>query len=115
MRPRRARTINRLLIAAGLGALLVAGTGVAKADGVLSNAEKAYVQAYHNAICWTLDDYPSVGGVMGIASVIIDDGFSGDDAADIVNASVAGWCPRHWPLLVAIGEAARGQQAGDIV
>ena len=110
MRPNRAYRINRLLVLAAFGALLAAGTGVARADGVLSNTEKAYVIAYHDAICSTIDSYPSYDGVMGIASVIIEDGFSGDGAADIVNAAVEGYCSRHWTLLVNIGKAARGER-----
>ena len=113
MRPNRARNLNRFLVLAAFGALLAAGTGVARADGYLSNTEKAYVAMYHDAICSTLDSYPSYAGVMGIAQVIHDDdGFAYDDVADIINSAVENHCYRHWGLLVAIGKNARGQSAG---
>jgi hypothetical protein len=44
---------------------------------------------------------------MGVGEAIVDRGFSVDSAVDIVNASVWLYCPRNWPLLSAIGEAAR--------
>lgn len=112
MRPRRAKTLNRLLVLAAFGALLTAGTGVAKADGILSDSERAYVSTYHDAVCQTLDSYPTYAGVMGIAQAIMDEGWAGDSTADIMNASVQGFCPRHWTLLVTIGETARAGQAG---
>lgn len=111
MRPRNARRINRALIAAALAALTLAGTGTARADGVLTDAEAAYVITYGaTAICPVIAKYPSVGGVMGVAQGIIDEGWAPDDAVDIINSSVAEYCPRFFPLLVAIGNAARNDQ-----
>lgn len=114
MRARRARLINRTLTGLTIGALLAAASmPVAKADGYLTNAEIAYVAMYHDAICSTLDSYPSYAGVMGIAQVIHDDdGFAFHDVADIINSAVENHCYRHWGLLVAIGKNARGQSAG---
>lgn len=92
------------LIAAGLTAPEV------KADGILSATEAAYVLAYGEvAVCATLDDYPSTAGVLGVADGIMDDGFTADNAIDIINASVMEYCPRHWPMLVQIGKEARRQ------
>ncbi len=79
----------------------------ARADGMLSTDEQVYVEMYGGAVCSTLDEYPSYGGVLGIAEVITDDGFAPDDAVDIVNESVLNYCDQHWPLLQAIGRAAR--------
>lgn len=111
MRPNRARTLNRLLVLAALAALTLAGTGTARADGVLTDAEAAYVITYGpTAICPVIAKYPSVGGVMGVAQGIIDEGWAPGDAVDIINSSVAEYCPRFWPLLTAIGNAARNDQ-----
>lgn len=79
----------------------------ARADGYLDMDETVYVQAFAGAVCATLDDYPSLGGVMGVVAAIEEDGFAADDAVDIVNSSVANNCEQHWPLLVAVGRAAR--------
>ena len=46
---------------------------------------------------------------MGVTAGIVKDGFSEDDAVDIINASVDTYCPRNWPLLQAIGRAARAE------
>lgn len=115
MRPRNARRINRALIAAALAALTLAGTGTARADGVLTDAEAAYVTLYGaTAICPVLDLYPHKAGLMGIAAGIMDDGWAADSAADIVNAAVYQYCPRHWQLLVNVGREARGERIAAI-
>ena len=36
-----------------------------------------------------------------------EQGYPGDSAVDIINASVHEYCPENWRLLVAIGKAAR--------
>lgn len=85
----------------------------ARADGYLDTDETVYVQAFAGAVCSTLDDYPSLGGVMGVAQAIMDDGFTGDSAVDIINTSVANTCERHWPLLQAVGRAARAANGAN--
>ena len=44
-----------------------------------------------------------------LATAMTEEGFTPDGAVDILNASVEVYCPQHWPLLVAIGKAARAQ------
>ena len=101
------------------GGFLTAGVvfaaGPAKADGTLDSSETDYVLTYEGVICSVVDKYHSPGGVMGVVQAITNDGFSADSAIDIVNASVQDACPRNWPLLVAIGKAARGQAAAYTV
>ena len=107
------RTITRLALAATSGAV-IAATGLAyasdaHADGYLSSTEAAYVDRYGaGAVCPVIDEYPSAAGVLGVTRGIMEDGFTADNAVDIINASVSTYCPRNWPLLVAIGNAARG-------
>jgi hypothetical protein len=80
----------------------------AKADGTLDSGEAAFVAKYgSSAVCATLDDYPSPAGVVGVAEGVVWAGWDADSAVDIVNASVATYCPRYWPLLQAVGRAAR--------
>lgn len=89
---------------------LLFGSPPARADGVISDVEWAYIQAYGaGAVCTTIDEFPSEAGVMGVAQGIMDDGFNGDSAVDIINASVSTYCPSHWPLLQAIGAKSRGE------
>lgn len=96
-------TITGIFITAG--AILLATP--AKADGYLDMDETIYVEAFAGAVCATLDDYPSLAGVMGIVQAIQEDGFTADNAVDIVNSSVANNCDEYWPLLQAVGRAAR--------
>ena len=82
----------------------------ARADGYLSETEQVYVELYGDAaVCTTIDAFHSASGVLGIAEAITEDGFSASDAIDIINASVSTYCPRNWPLIVAIGKVARGE------
>jgi hypothetical protein len=82
----------------------------ANADGVLDTAEIRYIEAYGaSAICPVLDEFPSKAGVFGVAEGIVDDGFSPDNAVDIINTAVWEYCPRHWSLLEGIGAEARGE------
>lgn len=100
------------IITGGFIAAGVLAAVPAKADGILDNSETDYVLMYGaDAICPVIDQYHSVAGVTGVARGITKDGFSLDSAVDIINASVQEYCPRNWPLLVAIGKAARGESA----
>lgn len=82
----------------------------AKADGMLDEDEQVWIELYgEQALCATLSEYRSLAGVKGIFDVLTtDEGFTPDSAVDVINASVQAFCPQHWPLLVAIGRAARG-------
>lgn len=110
----RPRTLKRCLVSMAAGAVL-AGAGLgwatdARADGVISDTEFAYIQTYGaGAVCKTISTFPNEGGVMGVAAGIVDDGFNPDAAVDIINASVSAYCPQHWPLLQAIGAESRGE------
>ena len=93
-----------------VGSVCVATAAVARADGFLDEDEQVFVELYGEpAVCATLTEYRSLSGVMGVTEAIIDEGFPPDGAVDILNASVQAFCPQHWPLLQAIGRAARAQ------
>lgn len=98
-----------IITGAFLTAGIVAAAAPAKADGHLDSSETDYVLTYEGVICSVIDKYHSPGGVMGVAQAITNDGFTADSAVDIINAAVEDACPRNWPLLVAIGKAARAQ------
>lgn len=85
----------------------------AKADDVLDDAETTYVTRYGaGAICPVIRRHASPAGVMGVISGIVNHtGWDEGSAVDVINASVWLYCPDQWPLLVAIGKAARGEAA----
>lgn len=91
------------------GAVLLATP--AKADGYLDTDEQIFVEMYYDAVCSTISSYPSLGGVSGVSRAIQEQGFPADSSVDIINASVQAFCPEHWPLLQAIGRAARAGAA----
>jgi hypothetical protein len=102
-----------MLTSAFLGAAIYFSVP-ARADGVLSDTEQVYVELYSSAVCQTIDEYHSASGVLGVSQAIAEDGFANDDAIDIINASVSTYCPRNWPLIVAIGKVARGEIAEKV-
>lgn len=114
------RTARRIL-GATAAALVVAGTGIAaateaKADGYLSGRESAYVVNYSQIVCDTIANHPSLPGVVGVArGVMTTGGFTGDDAVDVVNASVLTSCDEWWPLLEAVGAQFRAAQGGQVM
>lgn len=107
------RTLRRLGVAlVALIAAAVLSTGVARADGVVSDVEAQYILVNADAVCLTLDKYPTKAGVLGVMQGVMDHGgFSPDSAVDVINASVYEMCPQHWPLLQRIGAEARARNA----
>lgn len=67
----------------------------AHADGV-----ENYAGVVAPAVCSTLDDYPTIPGLLGVLNGIAhDSGFSAYDAGRVVGMSVYGSCPRHAGLV----------------
>ena len=82
----------------------------AKGDGWLTDDEAVFTELYgEGAVCKTITEFRSASGVLAVAEVIVEQGFTPDAAVDVINASVELYCPEHWSLLVAIGRAARAQ------
>jgi len=89
----RPRALRRRLALVGLGGILAAavlGTGIARA-----NPLDEYVIDNAATVCSLLDDYPSVSGVEGLVIALHDEGFTGEEAGEIIGRSVVGFCPRH--------------------
>jgi len=111
------RAIRNFSVGVAVGGLLAAATmflaGPAKADGMLDPAETDYVATFgEGAICGTIAETPSVGGVFGVvAGVMAHTGWDGGSAVDVVNTSVMMYCPEYWPILAAAGETARNRGA----
>lgn len=95
MRPRRLKAIHRVFVLVGLGAILAASTGVARANGPAEYADEAAP-----IICEVIHEYPSVGGVEGVIQGVINDtGFSPYQAGQVVGTAVATYCPELAPIL----------------
>lgn len=114
-RTRIGRIINHWAIWPTIAGLLIGGAlygaSDARADGKLDGIETDYAITYGPvAICPVIDKYPTPAGVFGVLRGIQGDGFAPDSAVDIVNASVYEYCPRHFPLLQAMGRAAGSAQ-----
>lgn len=73
--------------------LLLMGSGVARADATTI------------AICTTLDDYPTVSGVMGIAKAMFEQGYSAYDAGLLFREAVDEVCPEHRALVFRVVNA----------
>lgn len=110
----RSQVVRGFALGVITGSFLTAGiilASTARADGYLDIDEQVYVELYgEQAICPTISEFYSARGVLGVADAIEADGFAPDSVVDIINASVQAFCPENWPLLQAIGRAARTQQ-----
>ena len=74
-------------------------------DQGLSDAEAHWIASYGPAVvCATLDTEPTEDGVGGVAQHLThNDGFTAQDATDIIAVSVLVFCPEHWPLVRVTG------------
>lgn len=92
MRPHK---LNRVMICIGLGAGLVLGTGIAKADTATDYAaEKALW------ICARLDQQPTVAGVQHLGDdMVAESKLSVHDAGEAISLSVVYVCPEYLPVL----------------
>jgi hypothetical protein len=80
----------------------------ARADGEIDDAESFYVGLNGQTVCEVIGEYPSPPGVMGVLQAIVEDtGWDTGSGVDVINASVATFCPEYWGVLVATREAAR--------
>lgn len=87
-----------MLVTAFLGcAVVLLSTPEAKAD--VDQAALAYSAIFGDAVCSTLDDYPSFDGIIGIGQAIRDDGLTLFQAGEVIQISVQEICPRHTGLL----------------
>ena len=91
-----------------VGSLAVATAATVKAAP--DNASIAYAETYGQAVCATLDDFPTFSGIFGVGQAIMDDGLSARQAGYAVALSVGEFCPRHLPLLQRFSDSYSGDQ-----
>jgi len=90
-------TLLMIFMAAMGCILMILSTPTAKAD--IDHVAYAYAADYGDAVCSTLDSYPTLAGVSGIGQAIRDDGLTLFQAGQVIEISVHEICPRHLGLL----------------
>lgn len=107
--PLTSRTVRAY--AAGLitGCAVIAIAAAPHADAQPDRVAIAYADQFGEAVCGTLNDYPSFDGIIGIASVMMDDGLSGRQAGQAIALSVIDLCPWHLALLDNFANSYNGQ------
>lgn len=83
-----------LILVAVLGWLAILLAGPARADVV-----DRYIVTFGEAVCSTLDKFPSADGVLGIVRAIHQDGLTWEQAGTVMVQSVITYCPDHVPLI----------------
>lgn len=83
-----------LLAVAILSGLITAPT--AQADPV-----RDAVANYGLIVCEVLDEYPTVDGVVGVLTALVEDGYAPGQAGNIVFKSVVAFCDNHLPVVKA--------------
>lgn len=101
-RERKARLLDSAAVAllmalmVAFGAILFAASAKADPDSDVY----AYSAEYGGAVCSVLDDYPSVGGMLGVGQAIVEHGHLTEyQAGEVIALSVTEICPRHMGLL----------------
>jgi hypothetical protein len=99
VRPSRLR--RWWIAAAAVSVLAGAGVGhAAEAQADVDPVAVEYAKDNAAAVCSTLDDFPSVAGVAGIAQAIVEQGYlSYYQAGQAIAISVMAVCPEHQPVL----------------
>ncbi len=95
---------NSILRAYGLGIItggFITAAVISFAPPAKADAAYSYAAHYGAAVCNTLDEYPTVDGVLGVGYAIVEDGLTAYDAGRAIFYSVADVCPRHLGLLRA--------------
>lgn len=114
MRSNPVRRTMRVLVGMTVGAVLagaVIGTGIARADGVVTAREWRFVNEYGaRAICPLLVQYPTQDGTRSVIQAVYDRGWPIGDAADIVAASINQFCPSFHALQRYAEQTGRGGQ-----
>ena len=95
------------------GSFLTAGTLVfafpAKAEP--DSVVVAYAATFGEAVCATLDDYPTISGVVGVGQAVMEDGLTAYQAGQVIGLSVLEICPRHTGLMNRFMDAFEEQTA----
>lgn len=82
------------------GSFLTAGLVTAiPAKAEPDRASIAYAATFAEAVCNTLDEFPSPEGILGIGQAIVDDGLTSRQAGYVIALSVTDSCPWHLALL----------------
>jgi hypothetical protein len=101
------------IIAGFLIGLALYGDATAHADPIEPNIA-IYAAAAAPVICEAFDEHPTIIGVTVIAEAIIDNGFTGHQAGQIIAIAVESNCPRHIPLLRQFVEAVTTPATGAL-
>lgn len=101
----RTPTIRAYALGIITGAALTAGTALlatptANADTDVDRVTAAYADTFGPAVCATLDEYPTLGGILGVAQAIVEDGLSAYQAGQVLYLAADRDCPHHLPMLL---------------
>jgi hypothetical protein len=80
----------------------------ADADGLITYREHMYADALGTTICGALAADPSPEMVYALWEAIASEGFTVDNAGDVIDQAVLSWCPRFAPLLEWVANQSRG-------
>ena len=100
----KAKVLDALAVAllmafmAAMGVIvMLLSTPQAKAD--VDNTAYAFAATYGDAVCSTLDSFPTFDGILGIGQAIVKDGLTTYQAGEVIELSISGVCPRHSGLM----------------
>lgn len=90
---------------------LVTATLTILATPAKADVPDSAVAEYSVPVCMTLDDYPSIAGLLGIGKGLMSYGWTAREAGEIAAASIIEVCPEYIPLLRQFVATYGGNQA----
>lgn len=103
--------MKKMVASAFIAVGMLAGAGIAHADGYLTPGEQSLGDAMGDGICNYIDtNGVTTSSLTAMFNVIYPQPeiANGGDVADVINYAVDNYCPEHWRELVSFGSAARG-------
>lgn len=74
--------------------------GILAATPAKADVTDATIDRYAQAVCNTFDEgYADFNGILGIAKVLTERGYTSHEAGEIIVGSVVADCPKYLPLL----------------
>lgn len=97
--------------AAGImtGALIT--TTIMFAAPARADVAESDVLYYAGVVCTSLTDHPSIAGILTIGKALTGQGYTAEQAGELIASAVINVCPQHLPLLTQFINVFSGRSA----
>lgn len=97
----RPGTLRAYALGLFCGSLMTATLTMCAAPAKADTINPDIVADIAGPVCSVTAQYPSTDGLIGIGAALIEDGWTGYEAGEIIATSIINYCPRYTPILRA--------------